>query len=159
MPTLIDGNNLLGHLAPGESRGREARQALTARLLTFRRLTRRRIVLIFDGPPDDTLEQQDFGPKFAVLFPPPGGKADDVIEELLSAPFDRRTFLVVSSDRQVRTQARMRGAKVMTCEEFGRELKKVIKTARRERELAKHQEFPTRLETQLWLDLFQRNRP
>jgi predicted RNA-binding protein with PIN domain len=158
MAYLIDGNNLLGHLAPGESRGPESRYGLLARLLTFQRLTRRRIILVFDGPPDDDLERLKLGRKFEVLFPPPGAKADDVIQERLSLPFDRRAFFVVSSDREVGTQARSRGAAVMKCDEFERELKKVMKKARQERELAKHLEFPTPLETKLWLDLFHRSR-
>jgi predicted RNA-binding protein with PIN domain len=158
MAYLIDGNNLLGHLAPGENRGRESRYGLVARLLTFQRLTRRRIILVFDGPPDDDLERLKLGPKFKVLFPPPGAKADDVIQERLSVPFDRRTLFVVSSDREVGTQARSRGAAVMKCDEFERELKKVMKKARQERELAKRMEFPTPLETRLWLDLFRGGR-
>ena len=158
MAYLIDGNNLLGHLAPGESRGPESRYGLIARLLTFQRLTRRRIILVFDGPPDDDLERLKLGRKFEVLFPPPGAKADDVIQERLSLPFDRRAFFVVSSDREVGVQARSRGAAVMKCDEFARELKKVMKKARQERELAKNLEFPTPLETRLWLDLFHRSR-
>jgi predicted RNA-binding protein with PIN domain len=158
MATLIDGNNLLGTLAPGESRDRESRFRLVGKLLVFQRFTRRRIILVFDGPPDDDLEGRRLGPKFEVLFPPPGQKADDVIQERLNLPFDRRRFFVVSSDREVRTQARSRGAAVMKCEEFGRELKNVLKKARQDRELAKRPEFPTPLETSLWLDLFQRKK-
>jgi len=158
MAYLIDGNNLLGHLAPGESRGPESRHGLMARLLTFQRLTRRRIILVFDGPPDDDLERLKLGRKFEVLFPPPGAKADDVIQERLSLPFDRRAFFVVSSDRELGVQARSRGAAVMKCDEFARELKKVMKKARQERELAKNLEFPTPLETRLWLDLFRGDR-
>jgi len=158
MAYLIDGNNLLGHLFPGEIRDRKSRYALTAKLLTFQRLTRRRIILVFDGPPDDDLERQKLGPKFSVLFPPPGEKADDVIQQRLSQPFDRRRMVVVSSDREVKFQARSRGAGVMTCEEFERELKKFWKKARQEREMAKHMEFPSPLETKLWLELLQRGR-
>jgi predicted RNA-binding protein with PIN domain len=158
MAYLIDGNNLLGHLAPGECRDRESRRGLTVRLLAFQRFTRRRIILVYDGPPDDDLEHLTHGRKFEVLFPPQGAKADDVIQERLSLPFDRRSLTVVSSDRELGTLARSRGAAVMKCQDFERELKKVMKKARQERELAKHLELPTPLETKLWLDLFHRGR-
>jgi len=156
MAYLIDGNNLLGHVFPGTSRDRESRLGLVGRLLAFQRLTRRRIILVFDGPPDEDLEGRKLGPKFEVIFAPPGEKADDVIQDRLTGPFDRRAFTVVSSDRELREQARLRGATVMKSEEFGRELKMILRKARPERELAKHTEFPTPLETRLWLDLFQR---
>ncbi len=158
MAYLIDGNNLMGHLSPGERRGRESRYTLTAVLLTFQRHTRRRIILVFDGPSDDDLERQKLGPKFTILFPPPGGNADDVIQEVLALPFDRRRMVVVSSDREVKSQARTRGAEVMTCEEFEGELKKVKKKARLEREMSKPVERLTPLEMKLWLNFMQRGR-
>lgn len=154
MAYVIDGSNLLGHRAPGGHRDPEERGRLVAALFAFQRVNRSRIVLVFDGPPDERFGDGRPGEKFHILFPPPGEKADGVIERLLDEVGDKRRCTLVTSDRALRTSARSRGAAVLTAPEFERRLKSALRLGRTEREMRKPRESPTPLETEIWLELF-----
>lgn len=158
MAFVIDGSNLLGQMAPGGHRDAEARARLVAGLLTFQRLSRSRILLVFDGPPDARFEEGRLGEKFHVLFPPPGEKADGLIQGVLERSRDRRRFQLVTSDRELRTFARSRGLSVLTAQEFARRLKSTLRQGRKERELAKPNPSLTPLETRIWSDLFKKGK-
>ncbi len=154
MSYVIDGSNLLGQRTPGGHRDPEERSRLVAELIVFQRLSRSRIVVVFDGPWDDRFDEGRLPAKLHVLFPPPGEKADGVIEELILSSTDRRRMTVVSSDRELRSVARSRGVAVLRTAEFERRLKTVLRQGRKERELDKPRASMTSLETRLWLDLF-----
>ncbi len=79
MAYLIDGNNLLGRIAPHELREPSGRDGLVVRLLAFQRVTRARIHLVFDGNPEVTPTDVVVNPKFIIHFPGEGRSADDVI--------------------------------------------------------------------------------
>jgi predicted RNA-binding protein with PIN domain len=154
---LIDGNNFLGRTIPPVHRDPQHRYDLARRLLIFQRLTRSRVILVFDGPPDPKLvEAEAPGGKFSVLFPPRGETADTVIKDLLASLKDLRRFFLVSSDRELRAFARSRGARVLTCAEFNVMLKEAVKRNRRAREMTKTTEEPSPLEVDLWSEVFTR---
>ncbi len=155
MAYLIDGNNLLGHTIPPAYRDPQHRYDLARRLLIFQRVTRSRIILVFDGPPDPRLTEVEVpGGKFTVLFPPPGETADAVIRGLIESLIDRRRLFLVSSDRELRSLARGRGAQVLTCGEFNAMLKETLKKHRSAQEMTKRSEEHSPLEIDLWSDLF-----
>ncbi len=154
MAFVIDGSNLLGHRFPGGHRDPGERARLVDELLAFQRLSRSRILLVFDGPWDERFADGRLAEKFHVLFPPPGEKADGVIQDLVAGSTDRRRLTLVTSDRELRAFARSRGAAVLTAPEFERRLKTTLRQGRRARELDKPRESPTPLETRIWLDLF-----
>jgi len=155
MAYLIDGNNFLGHTVASVDRDPQHRYELVRKLLVFERVTRSRVILVFDGPADPQLEGEAFeGRHFSVLFPPPGTSADVLIQELLAARRDLRNFFLVSSDRELKSAARSRGATVLTCGEFNAMLKEALKKNREAREMAKSGEKPSPLEVGLWSDLF-----
>jgi predicted RNA-binding protein with PIN domain len=154
MAYLIDGNNLLGRIAPHELREPSGREGLVGRLLAFQRVTRTRIHLVFDGNPEETPSAIPINPKFTVHFPGAGGSADDVIREMIAAQADKRRFFVVSSDRAIRDMARKKGLTSVTSDEFARELKAAIKTGKSRRELEKRADAPTDLEVDLWDQVF-----
>jgi predicted RNA-binding protein with PIN domain len=155
MAYLIDGNNFLGLTVAPVYRDPQHRYDLVRKLLIFQRLTRSRIILVFDGPPDPHLEGEEFdGRSFNVLFPPRGLTADALIKELLDARRDLRHFFLVSSDRELKSAARSRGATVLACGEFNAMLKEALKKNRSLREMSKTAEKPSPLEVGLWSDLF-----
>ncbi|HOW85854.1 MAG TPA: NYN domain-containing protein [Candidatus Aminicenantes bacterium] len=154
MAYLIDGNNLLGRIAPHELRERTGREGLVSRLLAFQRVTRTRIHLVFDGNPEATPTDIAVNPKFVIHYPGEGGSADDVIREMIAAQTDKRGFFVVSSDRAIRDQARKKGLTAVTSDVFARELKAALKEGRKRRELDKRTEAPTDLEIDLWDEVF-----
>jgi predicted RNA-binding protein with PIN domain len=158
MAYLIDGNNLLGRIAPHELREAGGRDGLVVRLLAFQRVTRARIHLVFDGNPEETPTAIAVNPKFTILYPGAGGSADDVIREMIAAQTDRRRFFVVTSDRAIRDLARKRGLETVSSDDFARELKAAIKEGKKRRELDKRPEAPTELEVDLWGEVF-RSKP
>ena len=154
MAYLIDGNNLLGRIAPHELRERSGREGLVVRLLAFQRVTRARIHLVFDGNPEVTPTDIAVNPKFTVHYPGEGQSADDVIKDMIAGQTDRRRFFVVTSDRAIREMARKKGIETVTSDEFARELKAAIKEGKKRRELEKRTEAPTELEVDLWKEVF-----
>jgi len=151
---LIDGNNLLGRIAPHELRERSGRDGLVVRLLAFQRVTRARIHLVFDGDPEPTPTDVPVNPKFTIHYPGEGQSADDVIHDMIARQTDRRRFFVVSSDRAIRELAKKRGLEPVTSEVFARELKAAIKEGKKRRELEKRTEAPSSLEIELWDEVF-----
>src|SRR5512137_2528320 len=137
MAYLIDGNNLLGRIAPQELRQRTGRDGLVVRLLAYQRVTRARIHLVFDGNPEPTPTDVPVNPKFTIHYPGEGQSADDVIRDMIARQTDRRRFFVVSSDRAIRELAKKRGLDSVTSDIFARELKAALKEGKKMRELEK----------------------
>jgi len=155
MPYLIDGNNLIGHMPDLHLKNRIDRSRLLTRLLAFQQVKNTRVVLVFDGPPDDNFAPEKFqGRAFSVRFPDIGENADSVIQDIISRETDLRQFFVVSSDREIRRYAHASGAKTLKCEEFLRELKAARREHRESSEMEKSEESPSPLEVKLWADLF-----
>jgi hypothetical protein len=156
MAYLIDGNNLLGRIAPDELRERSGRDGLVVKLLAFQRVTRTRIHLVFDGNPERERTEVPVNPKFTILYPGEGQSADDVIEDVIRRLTDRRRFFVVSSDRAVREFAKENGVTPVTSELFAKELKAALKERRKQKEMEKHVDSPSPLEVDLWDEVFKR---
>jgi predicted RNA-binding protein with PIN domain len=154
MAYLIDGNNLLGRIAPHELRERGGRDGLVVRLLAYQRVTRARIHLVFDGNPEPTPTDVPVNPKFTIHYPGEGQSADDVISDMMAQQADRRRFFVVSSDRAIRELAKKRGLEAVTSDIFARELKAALKEGKKMRELEKRTETPSSLEIDLWDEVF-----
>ena len=154
MAYLIDGNNLLGRIAPQELRERTGRDGLVVRLLAFQRVTRARIHLVFDGNPEPTPTDVPVNAKFVVHYPGEGQSADDVIRDMILGQADKRRFFVVTSDRALRELAKKQGIEAITSDVFARELKSAIREGKKMRELDKRTETPTSLEVKLWDEVF-----
>jgi predicted RNA-binding protein with PIN domain len=157
MAYLLDGNNLLGHIYAGFHRDPAHRAVLVRKLQTFQRQTRTRVILVFDGvaPADFPAPGRE---KFSILFPPSGESADTLIVDYIERHHDRRNLIVVSSDREIRTIAREAGAVSLRCDEFHRELKKVLRESRTAREMDKIEETASALEIALWTEAFERKK-
>ncbi len=156
MPYLIDGNNLIGHIPDLSLADRESRSLLVSRLRRFQKIRNTRLILVFDGPPQDELDSNHHsGSPFSIIHPEPGRSADSRIEEIIQKQTDLRRFFVVSSDRDIRDFARQHGAKSITCADFHRELKGALREHRKEAELEKNEEPPTPLEVRQWGEIFE----
>ena len=154
MAYLIDGNNLLGRIAPHELRERGGREGLVVRLLAFQRLTRTRIHVVFDGSPEEEPVADVLNPKFTVHYPGRGQSADEVIAGLIDRQADRRSFFVVSSDRAIRGLAKAHGLQSVTSDEFAREIKRALRERRDRRAMEKKVEAASPLEVDLWDEVF-----
>ncbi len=154
MAYLIDGNNLMGEVDSYFKFNSSSRSKIIAKLLLFQKITRRRIFLVFDGKPPINEQTFQLNPKFTVYFPEPGQSADELIEEMLDQKKDRHYYTLVSSDRVLREIARSKGTRSISTLEFLKELKKILKDNREERELRKQTEDSSPLEISLWSELF-----
>ncbi|MCX7973490.1 MAG: NYN domain-containing protein [Candidatus Aminicenantes bacterium] len=157
MPYLIDGNNLIGHISKFNQGDSRSRFDLMGQLYLFQRATRKRLIVIFDGPADqELLEECRLWPKFELLFPRPGEKADDLILNYLQKTRQPRTIILVTSDRELQSIGRLRGAKLMTSQEFARQIRKVLKEKSKDRELRKPSFLASPLEIKLWHETLRR---
>ncbi|HZX11609.1 MAG TPA: NYN domain-containing protein [Acidobacteriota bacterium] len=159
MPYLIDGNNLIGYLPTLKIRSNESRYELISRLIIFQKVKNTRVMVVFDGPPDPNLTEEDFkGIPFFVHYPDFGQNADTVIKKIISKETDLRRFFVVSSDNEIKFYAKSKGAKSLNCQEFNKQLKKALKKYKKIMELEKNVEPPSPLEVKLWSNLFERKK-
>ncbi len=154
MAYLIDGNNLLGRLAPHELREPGGREGLVVRLLAFQRVTRTRVHLVFDGGLEEDRVAEVVNPKFTIHFPGRGESADEVIAGLIERQTDRRRFFVVSSDRTIRALAKSRGLVSISSDDFAREVKKALRERRDQRAMEKRVAAASPLEVDLWDEVF-----
>lgn len=152
MAYLIDGNNFIGHTSKYEYRDPRSKRELTAKLWIFHKMKKAKILLVFDGPPDPKLFTLKFPANyFSVIYPDMGDNADAVIKEIIAQQETLKKFYVVSSDREIKDYARQKGAKSLTCVEFNKQLKSVLKEHKKQRELEKNVDFPSPLEVDQWI--------
>jgi predicted RNA-binding protein with PIN domain len=153
MPYLIDGNNLMGHIFPHSFREKQSKYNLIYDLLIFQRRKRTRVSVVFDGAAEPGLEK--FQKKeFSIIYPPLDQKADEIIKEIISRETDLRRFFVVSSDREIKSFAKSKGAKALSSKEFNRELKTALKQNRKFQEFQKEVSELSPLEIDHWLMIF-----
>jgi len=159
MAYLVDGNNFIGHTSPYDIRDPRNKYSLIAKLLIFNKIQKAKIIVVFDGPPDPEITDQNFPAKsLTVLFPDEGQNADLIIKDILSRRARERRFYVVSSDREIKDFARKKGIKPLTCEKFNKQLKDVIKENKKVKEMDKDSHFPSPLEVNHWIDIFKKKR-
>ena len=155
MTTIIDGNNLLGHYYSGAGiRDAGNRAELVGKLVEFQRITRTRLILVFDGKPPEGESSIVLDSKLTILFPEPGESADIVIAEKILRQTDKRRFFVISSDRAIRDLARSRGLQDIPADKFARELDRTLKKSVKRGEMTKNERRPSPLEVRLWSEAF-----
>jgi len=159
MAYLIDGNNFLGQISSSYLRDSGSKYGLILKLLTFQRLKRTRILIVFDGPPDPNLTDERLRrKKFSIIYPSYGQDADFLIKELILKQRDRKKFIVVSSDHEIKDYAKSKGVKTLSSKDFHSQLKKILKESRKAKEMEKKTISSSPLEIKLWLELFDQKR-
>ncbi|MGC8764072.1 MAG: hypothetical protein ACP5VN_10670 [Acidobacteriota bacterium] len=141
MTWILDGNNILGHLADREGRD-PGREGLLERLLSGGAPTP--LTVVFDGPPPEGRRGGERRGKIAVAY---GGKcsADDVIAGL-ARPGDT----VVTADRELLARCREKGTRGMAPGDFLDSLRK----PRRPKESEKP--APGEVDVEFWMAYFRR---
>jgi len=156
MPTVIDGNNLIGS-SPEMSLGDpNARRRMVQLLQHYQRSRKGKLIVVFDGEPDPDLPGEKHSDRFAVVFPKFGQTADDEIKSILNRYHDHRNVLLVSSDRELKSFARSKGAKTMNSIEFYFHLKKISREIDAKAESSKRIHTTiTSKEVDHWLKVFE----
>lgn len=146
MPYLIDGDNLLW---AWEFEGdiEEGRSLLLNILLKFQRRKRSKFIIFFDGPLKGNFSSTE---NIRIVVADSGVSADEIIKETLETQKDCRSIILVSSDRELRYQAKIKRAKVITSPEFIKIVNKVVR--KQEREEREHEITP--LEIRVWENIF-----
>jgi predicted RNA-binding protein with PIN domain len=122
MPYLIDGHNLIPKLGLRLDSADDEME-LAAILQEFARLERRQVEVYFDGAPAGQTGARRLG-TIKAHFVPLGQTADNAIRARLKRlGRDAKNWVVVSSDRQVQTDARAAQASVISSDEFASTLK------------------------------------
>ncbi len=119
---LIDGHNLIAHMAGLRLDDPDDEARLVLRLRAYNARTRKRIVVVFDhGMPGGWSRELSTGP-VQVVFAGPHTDADRILVERIRADKNAAGLVVVSSDGEVQRVARARGAHVVSAEEFAARL-------------------------------------
>ena len=122
MPYLIDGHNLIGAFPGMALSDPEDERKLFEVLEDFGRTSRHKLVVFFDRGRAGMGPLSVSGRMVTAHFVPPPRRADDAILDLISRRRDARHFTVVSSDSEIRTKARRAGAKVVSSQQFARQV-------------------------------------
>ena len=151
MPYLIDGHNLIPKLGLRLD-SMDDEQELIAILQEYARLERKKQVEVyFDGAPPSHAGISKVGTVTA-HFVPLGTTADDAIKRRLKKMGkSARNWTVVSSDRQVQTEARSARAEIVSADEFAKKLKQTRESVPKpanDRKLSKQ-------EVDDWLKMFE----
>jgi uncharacterized protein len=149
MPFLIDGHNVIAALDDIDLEDPHDEAKLVMRLRAWTGSVNRKAIVVFDGGlpggPSRALSTVDVKVVFAARH---HTNADRVIRERVGALPDPGNWTVVSSDHEVRDQARDAGARTLTAQEFVDIL---------ERPLMPEKEKPETIsvaEVTAWLEIF-----
>jgi predicted RNA-binding protein with PIN domain len=150
MPFLIDGHNLIGAFPGLNLSDPEDERQLLGILEEYGRLSRRKFVVYFDRGQTGMGPLSTSGRMVKAHFIPPPRRADDAILDFLHGRKDASHFTVVSSDSEVCVRARRSGAKVISAEQFVRELQAPLEADRTEKPSGNPDEIED------WLRLFEK---
>ena len=150
MPILIDGHNLIGRMPALSLADPEDERQLLELLLSYRSRTRKAVTVVFDPGGGYALPGTRRQGGVEVVFAPHGSSADQVIVRRVRHSRDPAGITVVTSDRELASEARNYGAKVKSAEAFAAEMSALAKGG--------SEGHDTRLsaaELEVWLALFQ----
>ena len=149
MPYLIDGHNLIPKLGLRLD-SLDDELELIAILQEFCRLERRQVEVYFDGAPTPHAGTRKLGAVTA-HFVHLGRSADEAIRQRLKKMGkSAKNWILVSSDRQVQTEARNARAKIISSDEFAKTLKQVKDSPG----ISKSERAVSKDEVEEWLKLF-----
>ena len=128
---IIDGYNLIRQSATLSALDQQdimlGREALVARLATYRKIRPHRITVVFDAQHSPRFStQNDRHQGIAIRFSKRGQSADDVIKHM--AREEREKALVVSSDQEIVSFAARCGAATISAPQFENKIEVAIRT-------------------------------
>ena len=128
MSYLVDGNNVMGQRVGWHRDKPGARRRLMSDLARYARAEGLSVSVVFDGAPEDHFPDGSEFMGVRVFYAARGGDADTRIRQFVDAERERRTFIVVTSDRQLADYVRRSGVRVVSAGEFRRRLDATAKT-------------------------------
>ena len=108
----------------------KARRALMDELAQFARLKRVRLDVVFDGAPEEHFpDGASYRGVVRVFYAARGSNADERIKRFVEESCERRTLLVVTSDRALADYVRGCGARVIRSGEFRKKMEEAARTS------------------------------
>lgn len=155
MPTIIDGNNLIGSSPDISLNDPFAREKMLHLIKSYQKNRNTNLVIVFDGKPDSYYYGKSAGEKLSVVYPGFGVSADEEIKKILDGYTDYKTVTLVSSDRELKEYARRMGVKTINSIEFYFELKKVYRIiGNKEEKLKRIHGTISKQEVEKWMKIF-----
>ena len=122
MPYLVDGNNVMAQRVGWHRDKARARRGLLEELARFARSSGATVSAVFDGAPDEHFPDGSSFMGVRVFYADRGSDADARIRRMVDEARERRTLVVVTSDRALADYVRRSGARVVRSGEFRRRL-------------------------------------
>jgi predicted RNA-binding protein with PIN domain len=122
MSYLIDGNNVMAQRVGWHRDKQGARRALMDDLARFALDRRVRVAVVFDGAPEQHFADGTSYKGIRIFYSERGSNADERIKQLVERSRERRTLLVVTSDRALADYVRRCGAQVIRSGEFRKKM-------------------------------------
>ena len=122
MPILIDGHNLIGRSKMLSLQDPNDEEKLVRLLRSYQAGTGKEITVIFDPGGEFALSWSGRLGGVEVVFAPHGSSADALIARRVRTSREPRSWLVVTSDRELAEVVMQHGARVQSAEVFGAEL-------------------------------------
>jgi predicted RNA-binding protein with PIN domain len=126
MSYLIDGNNVMGQRVGWHRDRRRARRELLDELAQFASRKKARVAVVFDGAPDEHFADNSSYRGVRIFYAARGSDADERIKSLVESSRERRTLLVVTSDRALAEYVRRCGAQVLRAGEFRKRMEEAL---------------------------------
>jgi len=156
MPYIIDGDNLIGSSPDLSGEDPDARSTLIQAVHNFQENRSCNVTIVFDGKPESGLKREDIHSKFCVRYPEFGSSADDEIKLILDTLHYFKDVTLITSDRDLKSYAKKKGAKTINSIEFYFELKRISRRS------GKQEEFRKRIDTEVsdgevdqWMKIFE----
>ena len=126
---IIDGNNVIGGRVGWHRDKPGSRRRLLHDLARLARAKKLRLNVVFDGAPDPQFPDGSSYRGVRIFYSRPGSDADSRVVEMVEAERNKKSLVVVTSDRKLTSRVRACGARVMRSGEFRRTLDETLKTA------------------------------
>ncbi|HEY0322669.1 MAG TPA: NYN domain-containing protein [Pyrinomonadaceae bacterium] len=122
MPYLIDGNNVMAQRVGWHRDKGAARRRLLDEVALFAKGKRAKVLVVFDGAPEQFFRDGSSYKGVRVFYAERGSNADERIKQMVEASRERRTLIVVTSDRALASYVHRCGAQTLRSGEFRRRL-------------------------------------
>jgi predicted RNA-binding protein with PIN domain len=122
MSYLIDGNNVMAQRVGWHRDKPGARRRLLDELAVFARARRVKVAVVFDGAPEEFFKDGSSYKGVRVFYAAKGSNADERIKQLVEASRERRTLIVVTSDRALADYVKRCGAQTLRSGELRQRL-------------------------------------
>jgi predicted RNA-binding protein with PIN domain len=126
---VIDGNNVIGGRVGWHRDKPGSRRLLLHDLARLARAKKLRLNVVFDGAPDPQFPDGSSYRGVRIFYARIGSDADSRVVEMVEAERNKKSLVVVTSDRKLTSRVRASGARVMRSGEFRRMLDEIAKNA------------------------------